>query len=103
MPLNFECRVLYKGLLNRSVSFSCDNIIKAGCVAQLLTCLTADPGVASSIPAWTYTFMEIDHKIITMAILLHSAGSRRVVVSYKYVHAVLVNRLVKFAQEKKCG
>ena len=37
-----------------------------------------------------------------MAILLPSADSRRVVVSdkLKYVHKVLVNRLVKFAQEK---
>ena len=44
--------------------------------------------------------MEIDHEI--MAILLSSADSRRVVVSYKqkYVHKVLVNRLVKLAQEK---
>ena len=37
-----------------------------------------------------------------MVILLSSAGSRRVVVSYerKYVHKVLVNRSVKLAQEK---
>ena len=60
------------------------------------TCLTADPGVASSIPAWSHTFVEIDHKIISTAILLPSADSRRVVVSYKgkYVHQVLVNYLV---------
>ena len=38
----------------------------------------------------------------TTAILLPSADSRRVVVSYKrkYVHEVLVNHLVKLAQEK---
>ena len=44
--------------------------------------------------------MEIDHEIITTAILLPSADSRRVVVSYKrmYVHQILVNRLVKLAQ-----
>ena len=46
-------------------------------------CLTADPGVGSSIPAWSYTFVAIDHEIISMAILLASAYSRRVVVSYK--------------------
>ena len=64
-------------------------------------CLTADPGVASSIPAQSHTFAEIDHEIISMAILLPSADSRRVV-SYKrkYVHEVLVNCLVKLAQEK---
>ena len=46
--------------------------------------------------------MEIDHDIISTAILLPSADSRRVFVSYKrkYVHEVLVNRLVKLAQEK---
>ena len=65
-------------------------------------CLTADPGVASSIPAWSHTFMEIDHEIIATAILLPSADSRRVVVSdkLKYVYKVLINRLVKLVQEK---
>ena len=33
-------------------------------------CLTADPGVASSIPARSTTFMEIDHKTISTVILL---------------------------------
>ena len=33
-------------------------------------CLTADPGVASSIPAQSHNFMEIDHEIISSAILL---------------------------------
>ena len=52
-----------------------------GRVAQSVTCLatdaclTADPGVASSIPAWSHTFMEIDHEIISTVILLPSAGS----------------------------
>ena len=46
--------------------------------------------------------MEIDHEFFSMAILLPSADSRRVVVSYKrkYVHEVLINCLVKLAQEK---
>ena len=45
--------------------------------------------------------MEIDHEIISMAILLPSAGSSKVVVSYKqkHVHKVLDNRLVNLAQE----
>ena len=53
-------------------------------------------------PAWSYTFVEIDHEIISTAILLPFTDSRRVVVSYnrKYVHKVLVNCLVKLAQEK---
>ena len=47
-------------------------------------------------------FVEIDHEIISTAILLPSADSRSVVVSYKrkYVHKVPVNCLVKLAQEK---
>ena len=28
-----------------------------GRVVQSVTCLTADPGVESSIPAWSHTFM----------------------------------------------
>ena len=58
------------------------------------------PGVANSIPTWSHTFVEIDHEIIFAAILLPFADSRRVV-SYKrkHVHEVLVNCLVKLAQE----
>ena len=62
--------------------------------------IVTQPWVASSIPTQSHTLAEIDHKIISMAILLPSADSRRVVVSYKrkYVHEELVNRLVKLAQ-----
>ena len=78
--------------------------IKPVCLAADI-CLTADPGVTSSIPAWSHTFVEIHHEIISTAIHLPSADSRRVVVSYKrkYVHKVLVNCLVKLAQKKKCS
>ena len=50
-----------------------------GRVAQSVTCLatdvklTADPGVASSIPARSHTFVEIDHEIISTVIFLPSA------------------------------
>ena len=67
------------------------------------TCLTADPGVARSIPARSHTFAVIDHEIISTAILFPSAAdSRRVVVCYKlkYVHEVLVNHLFKLVQKK---
>ena len=52
-----------------------------GRVAQLVTCLatdaclTADPGVASSIPVRSHTFVEIDHEMISTVILLPSADS----------------------------
>ena len=50
-----------------------------GRVAQSVTCLatdaclTAHPGVASSIPARYHVFVEIDHEIISTVILLPSA------------------------------
>ena len=50
-----------------------------GRVAQSVTCLathaclTANPGVASLIPVRSHTFVEIDHEIISMVILLPSA------------------------------
>ena len=80
-----------------------------GRVAQSVTCLATDacltayPGVASSIPVRSHTFVEIDHEMISTVILpLPLIHSRRVVVSYKqkYVHELLVNRLFKPAQEK---
>ena len=37
--------------------------------------LTAEPGVASLIRAWSNTFLEIDHEIISTVILLPSAKS----------------------------
>ena len=46
--------------------------IGMGRVAYSVTCLatdaslTADPGVTSSIPAWSHTFLEIDHEIILL-------------------------------------
>ena len=62
-------------------------------------CLNDDAGVASLIPARFHTFVEVDQEIIFTVILLPSADIRRVVVTYKqkYVHEVLVNRLVKLA------
>ena len=44
----------------------------------------------------------IDYEIFSMAIILPFVDSRRVVVSYerKYVHEILVNRLVKLDQEE---
>ena len=53
----------------------------SGCVAQSVMCLatdaslTADPGVASSIPARSHTSVEIDHEIISTVILLPSDES----------------------------
>ena len=80
-----------------------------GRVAQAVTCLTtdacltADPGVASSIQARSHTFVEIIYEIISK--VLPSADrrlkKRRVSYKRKYVHEELVNRLSKLAQEKR--
>ena len=50
-----------------------------GRISQSVTCLatdaslTADQGVASSITAWSHTFVEIDYERISTVILLPSA------------------------------
>ena len=55
--------------------------VAPGRVAQSVTCLatdaclTADPGVAGSIPARSHTFAEIDHEILSTVIFLPSAES----------------------------
>ena len=62
-------------------------------------CLTADPGDASSIPARSHTFVEIDHEII----LLPSADSFKkgcCQLQAKVCAQITVNRLLKPAQEK---
>ena len=52
-----------------------------GSVGQLVmcltteACLTADPGVVSSIRARSHTFVEIDHEIISTVILFPFADS----------------------------
>ena len=48
---------------------------KPGRVAQSVMCLATDPGVASSIPVRSHTFVEIDHEMISTVILLPSADS----------------------------
>ena len=57
------------------------DFVLPGRVAQSVTCLaadaclTADPGIVSSIPAPSHSFVEIDHEIISMFIHLPSADS----------------------------
>ena len=61
--------------------YICVNFNEPGREAQSVTCLatdaclTADPGLVSSIPAQSHTFVEIDHEIISTVILLPSAES----------------------------
>ena len=78
-------------------------------MSQSVTCLvtdvklTADPGVASSIPARSHTFVEIDHEIVSTVILLPSAESFMkgcCQLQAKVCARLLVNCLFKLAQEK---
>ena len=80
-----------------------------GRVAQSVTCLATDacltayPGVASSIPVRSHTFVEIDHEIISKVILLPSAESFMkgcCQLQAKVCARLLVNCLFKLAQEK---
>ena len=56
-------------------------VCEPGRVAQSVPCmatdasLSADPGIVSSIPARSNTFVEIDHETISTVILLPSAES----------------------------
>ena len=71
--------MLHNAFLSLSINFVSSNSIMPGRVAQSVTCLatdvclTVDPGVASSIPARSHTFVEIDHEIISTVILLSSS------------------------------
>ena len=61
--------------------------------------------VVSLIPAWSHTFVEMDHEIFSTVILLPSADSFKIdfcQLQAKVCAEVLVNRLFKLAQEKKC-
>ena len=80
------------------------HVVQSVMVLAADTCLTADPEIVSSIPARSHTFLEIDHEIVSMVIILPSADSRRVDVSHmqKCVPRVLFNWLVKLAQAN-CG
>ena len=65
--------IMYRNKRNTSSEI----LIYGGSVTCLATdaCLTADPGVPSSIPARSHTFMEIDHEIISTVIFLPSTES----------------------------
>ena len=68
-------------MLKFTVQFTSVHLFIPGRVVQSVTCLatdaslTADLGVASSIPARFHTFVEIDHEITSTVILLPSADS----------------------------
>ena len=70
-------------IYKRQSKLYCTKLDGPGRVAQSVTCLatdaslTADPGVVSSIPAYSHTFVEIDYEIISTVILLPSAEFKK--------------------------
>ena len=79
MKLPIKCLQNDANKICITFTFTAFRTMRPGRVAQSVTCLatdaclTADPGVASSIPARYHTFVEIDHEIISTVILLPSA------------------------------
>ena len=69
---------------------------------QSVESTTADPGVTSLIPARSHTFVEINHEIVSMFNLLLPLIQEGLlsVTSESIIHKVLVNHLIKLAQEK---
>ena len=62
----------------KSRSFICRHTTGwQGRVAQSVTCLTKDASLTANpgVPAWSHTFMGIDHEIISTVILLSSGES----------------------------
>ena len=58
----------------------------------------------SLIPAWSHTFVEIDHEIISTVILLHAWFKNdccQLQVKANVQSKLMVNHLVKFDLEKK--
>ena len=76
---------------------SAHSVKKPGSVVQSVVCLatdaclTADPGVASSIPVRSHTFMDFNHEMISTVILLPSADSFKKV-SCKFFTLVVFQR-----------
>ena len=63
------------GCINISVPSLPDRVAQSVTCLATDACLTADPGVVSSIPVRSHTFVEIDHEMISTVILFPSADS----------------------------
>ena len=59
--------------LTRYTDVALGHVVQSVACLATDACLTADPGVASSIPVRSHTFAEIDHEMISTVILLPSA------------------------------
>ena len=77
-----------------------------GRVAQSVMCLATDGILTISIPAWSHTFVEIDHEIISTVILLPAAEPLQkdcCQLQAKVCARSTGYLLVQACPEKKCG
>ena len=74
-----------------------------GRVAQSATCLTADPGFASLIPAQSHTFVEIDHEIISFPFRWFKKGCCQLQVKVCACAQSTGLALSQACSGKKCG
>ena len=63
------------GLLSYTHMYMPGHVAQSVMCLATYACLTADPGVASSRPVRSHTFVETDHEMISTVILLPSADS----------------------------
>ena len=70
-----SCASLLQAEWQHIISLSLHRVAQSVTCLATDACLTADPGVASSIPVWSHTFVDIDHEMIYTVILLPSADS----------------------------
>ena len=97
LMLNIAFTYAISAAFEESLSWE-SRFVRSGRIVQSIKSPTADPGVTCLTQAQSHT---IDHEMISTVIFL-SADSRKVGVSFKqkYVQEVLVNGLVRLAQEK---
>ena len=67
--------VQYNNKTKFIIDFLSDHVVQSVTCLTTDVCLTADPGVVSSIPAQSHTLVKMDHEIISTGILLPSTDS----------------------------
>ena len=75
IPSKYASRVFILTIVSQTKHVMPGRVVQSVTCLATIVCLTADPGVTSSIPVRSHTFVEIDHEMISTVILLLSADS----------------------------
>ena len=75
MALDCRYKLVFHSLSLAFLYRFSSNLKRSSFIMITDACLTVIPGVASSIPARSHTFVEIDHEIISTVNLLPSADA----------------------------